>query len=565
MMSDDNRFAPNDNIDPDLQFFSDIHSNLEVDKQSQYFDLNNINQFLSSDNPNFLVMTYNIRSFHKNSDHFIAMLNLLDEHPDVIILTETWNTPANVSQCYLEGYDAHHVYRENARGGGVSIFCKNSFNSSKLNTISVCNNFVECCSIRVRVGTLDKVIAGIYRPPGNLYDVFLNYINYILEDSCIKNNNAILAGDFNVNLINFDSAISTDVLNLLQSYQFIPVITKPTRFPSDSSNIQPSLLDHIYVNSLEIYKSGIILYDQTDHCPVFYQISFQQLQKQKIKVSFRLHLPEFVDKFAQQISSISWEVQPGTISQKFLLFNELCNTAYRTCFPLKTKFISIKRIQKPWIDATIFQIIKTKSHYFKLHRLGIISKSENNKYKNMLSNKIRHARKLHYRNSFDKCRNDIKATWKLIKSNLSPSYCRRNINSIIVNDCEVVDEEVMADKVNSYFSSIALQLKQNIPNNTDFSPCQFINFNNINSFFLAPITIDSCKKIISQLKNSSFGRDTMPTSIIKACNDIIAEPLVGLINNQCISEGVFPNFLKQATVTPIFKKGNTQDMSNYRV
>ena len=143
-------------------------------------------------------------------------------------------------------------------------------------------------------------------------------------------------------------------------------------------------------------------------------------------------------------------MQPGTISQKFLLFNELCNTAYRTCFPLKTKFISIKRIKKPWIDATIFQIIKTKSHYFKLYRLGIISKSENNKYKNMLNNKIRHARKLYYRNSFDKCRNDIKATWKLIKSNLSPSYCRRNINSIIVNDCEIVDEEVMADNFNSY-------------------------------------------------------------------------------------------------------------------
>ena len=37
-----------------------------------------------------------------------------------------------------------------------------------------------------------------------------------------------------------------------------------------------------------------------------------------------------------------------------------------------------------------------------------------------------------------------------------------------------------------------------------------------------------------------------------------------MLFNKCLSEGIFPNRLKLATNTPVFKNGNKDDFSNYR-
>ena len=36
------------------------------------------------------------------------------------------------------------------------------------------------------------------------------------------------------------------------------------------------------------------------------------------------------------------------------------------------------------------------------------------------------------------------------------------------------------------------------------------------------------------------------------------------IFNESINQGVFPDFLKIAKIRPVFKKGNRQEISNYR-
>ena len=51
--------------------------------------------------------------------------------------------------------------------------------------------------------------------------------------------------------------------------------------------------------------------------------------------------------------------------------------------------------------------------------------------------------------------------------------------------------------------------------------------------------------------------------MVKLLSDVIVRPLT-LISNQILSTGIFPDALKLSKVVPIFKKGNTKDMSNYR-
>ena len=55
----------------------------------------------------------------------------------------------------------------------------------------------------------------------------------------------------------------------------------------------------------------------------------------------------------------------------------------------------------------------------------------------------------------------------------------------------------------------------------------------------------------------------MPNSVLKAVKDIIAPSLTDLFNAS-IKAKIFPDDLKIARVTPIFKNGETDNLGNYR-
>ena len=68
-------------------------------------------------------------------------------------------------------------------------------------------------------------------------------------------------------------------------------------------------------------------------------------------------------------------------------FISTLNNLYCTAFPLKTKFVKNKRHFSPWITPEIINLLKAKSDYFFLYRAGVITKNENNTFKNVV-NKI---------------------------------------------------------------------------------------------------------------------------------------------------------------------------------
>ena len=84
-----------------------------------------------------------------------------------------------------------------------------------------------------------------------------------------------------------------------------------------------------------------------------------------------------------------------------------------------------------------------------------------------------------------------------------------------------------------------------------------------NSFYLHPVTPGECEIIIGQLRNSSYGKTSIPVRLFKNVKNYVCNPLANLIN-ESFNTGVFPAELKLATITPIFKKGDKTNVSNYR-
>ena len=58
------------------------------------------------------------------------------------------------------------------------------------------------------------------------------------------------------------------------------------------------------------------------------------------------------------------------------------------------------------------------------------------------------------------------------------------------------------------------------------------------------------------------GPDLIPPKLIKTARPQIANVLTGMINN-AIDEGIFPDSLKRAQVTPVFKKADNLTKENY--
>ena len=499
----------------------------------------------------------------KNVTSFSALLNVLNTAPDIIILTETWLTELDRDYANIYGYTATHTIRNTGRSGGVSIYVRNCYDVDVLSGLCICSETIESCAVEVNIGGQNISIVGIYRPHNDTIDNFSNVMNMLLEDPILNNKKICLAGDFNVNLLNSDSHDVISFVNNMQSSHCLPIITKPTRFPSGNNIGEPSLLDHMWLNNIEVYTSGIILYDLTDHCPVFVCFNHGVVDDRHkfVKVKFRVQSNKCHDDFIDELGRINWDFSDfNDINDKTAYFLDKINSLYCKCFPLRSKNISLKRLEKSWLTPAIIRSIKTKSNYFKLFRMGIISREVNNRYKNCLNSIIRRAKNTYYNNVFVNCKNNVRKSWDVLKKLMCKTNDRKSIKSIIINNNVINCEHDISNAFHDYFSTVATKLEEDMPPG-DGLPPQITPVPQ--SMFLFPATADECNKVISNLKTSNAGSNNMSVPILKNVKHILASPIAYLINDS-FQSGIFPDSLKIACITPIFKQGDCSLLSNYR-
>jgi len=174
-------------------------------------------------------------------------------------------------------------------------------------------------------------------------------------------------------------------------------------------------------------------------------------------------------------------------------------------------------------------------------------------------------RKNYYANRFSELKNDIKKTWKLIKSVIQENNPKHDsIHELTINGQTVSDKSIMANKFNEYFGNIGNDLAKKIPKLSE-SYSDYINhIQPINSFFSKPTDSVEIIDIVQNLKsNKSPGFDDIHPSVVKSIIPLIAQPLSEIFNIS-LSSGIFPDYLKIAKVIPIFKNDDKKQISNYR-
>lgn len=185
-------------------------------------------------------------------------------------------------------------------------------------------------------------------------------------------------------------------------------------------------------------------------------------------------------------------------------------------------------------------------------------------YKRIYFKVIRQAKSKYFTDILTNSTNKGKDAWKLIK--YSSTIKQKKSNTIIQiedNGTKIQNEHLISSSFNDHFSKVGLKLSESITE----PPLEAASQRRIQAEFpliLTDVTPEEVTLAAKRLKNkTSFGLDGVSNKLIKSCIQHISLPLARIATDS-FNQGMFPNSLKQVTVTPIFKGGDSNKVDSYR-
>ena len=133
---------------------------------------------------------------------------------------------------------------------------------------------------------------------------------------------------------------------------------------------------------------------------------------------------------------------------------------------------------------------------------------------------------------------------------------------LIVDKIEIHDAKSIAEKFNEFFVNIGPNLANKIPqcNLTFKSYLPTVN-TTLKETVLSENEFEEAFKTLK--RNKAPGHDGLDVNIITSVYEFIKKPLLKIFN-ESINLGIFPEKMKIAKVTPIFKSGKKELLTNYR-
>ena len=411
-------------IDPDYQFYNDEHCIMNVQNCEYYNETSLLKKTVQNNDYSqcFSVLHFNIRSMPKNLNNFEQYLQCHSHNFKIIGFSETWLSEINSQNYTLSGYNIENNFRINKSGGGVSVCVRHDIEYRLRNDLSLLNSNLESIFIEIpksEFNSIKTIIVGIlYRPPNTAIEEFNDSLNDILKQVITKNYTIYLLGDFNINLLNIDShSHSSDFLDLMYSYGFMPLINKPTRVTSQSATI----IDHIYCN--DVHNShllnGILVTDITDHYPIFSININQDIQAKTLYFTNRSLCDNNIDTFVDKLRLCDWNdvYTQNNVNDAFQHFYVYFTKTYNECFPVKTHKTGYKN-RKTWLTRGLKTSIQNKNMlYLKYRKNDNLENLQKYKtYKSLLNKILRYSEQKYFDDYFLKCKHNLKKIWSKIKT-----------------------------------------------------------------------------------------------------------------------------------------------------
>ena len=206
-----------------------------------------------------------------------------------ICIQESWiHDDSKIPLVALEGYQCFSIKATTSSHGGLITYVDDKYDVQVKKTVDD-SNIWEGLFLELNHSSFqNKIIIGnVYKPPrdnnsARNINAFKSEIEPIIQEIGTSNNEALVCGDYNINLLGINGeAHFSDFVDTMLGHSFYPKITLPTRLNRTSG---ATLIDNIYCKlssqTLTI-SAGIILDEISDHYPYFLGIDNLNIKQTK--------------------------------------------------------------------------------------------------------------------------------------------------------------------------------------------------------------------------------------------------------------------------------------------
>ena len=501
----------------------------------------------------------NICIVHVNTASLRNKIDLLEAEChkyDIITISETWLTNQDNNQSIaLPNFNSPvRLDRPNDPHGGVAIYVRNTIQCKPRPDLHVPH--LEAVWIETRLNQVPLLVGSFYRPPNSHVDYWA-----LINESISKANDDmkryIVLGDFNTDWLLNPSKHLLDITHLFNLHQ---AINKPTRI----TNFSSKCLDLIFTQSPDIIvHSDVAPAFCSDHSTPYVKLKCVRNGSATFERTIYNYNELDKYKFIALLNEESWMkiISDYTIDESCELLTNTIMELAKKCMPSKT--VKIRLRDSPWMNSEIRILLKRRNKIHKrarkCNKAELWSSFRN--YRNYVIDRIRNRQRQYFEELNDIiCSPDkfgSKQWWKLVNKFLCKKGSQaEGIPPIEHNGTLHYNNKDKANVFNEIFVS---QSSLDDPN----SPLPHVDFH-AQDLSEIQISEQDVKNEIKKLTlNKATGPDKIHNILLIAASDVLAKPLSSFFN-RCLEESKFPTPWKLAHVTPVYKKGNKDDCTNYR-
>ena len=492
---------------------------------------------------------------------------------DVLVLSES-KLDESFKQELLD-IDGYSCIRQDKRSnsGGLLTYISNDIPYS-IGDFKICNNEIECMSLELHLAEGKVMLLGMYKNPRTDPVRFKTFFKETFERVSDLHDNIVIIGDLNFNMLQ-DNMLST----IIPTYNLTNIIKDVTCFKSKD----PTLIDVMLVTKRRKFLTGFSvptgisdfhnmiggvfrLHRPTPKMKKIYVRKLAKIDFEKVRVDLsEINLPDLVMK------------ANGVNEAYDIIQRELCNLLDKHA-PKKEKIIRKNdfHCMTKELRKAIYHRNRLRNKYFKIRSNGYLTL-----YK-MQRNKVTAIKRKEISKYFEeKCKEGTKNKdfWKAVKPIFSKSRTKSDTIPLRENDEIITDEQKVCNIFNNFFQNIGSEI--GTPENNDISTNEIIeqygNHSSVNtikeriktgtngnSFMFRFVSEREVAKTINSLSvKKGAGYDELPPKFIKMVSGEMIKPLTLLVN-RCILENTFPDKMKRANITPLYKKKDKLNKDNFR-
>ena len=424
----------------------------------------------------------------------------------------------------------------------------------------------EGCWCEIKLKGQDKLLVGcIYRSPNSdasNNESMMKDIREICNN--IQHTHLLLCGDFNIPGIDWteeipqanSSSLALKFMDCVRDCFLHQHVKKPTH---SRINQAENVLDLVLTNE-EGMVDGM-KYDtplgKSDHLVLKFNFLCYKEDNHSNPIKYMYHKGNY-EKIKENMADHNWreDMEDLNTEESWSLFEDRITKSMEENIP-KTKPTPGKKRKPLWMNEKVLIKLKKKSAAYKRY-MQTREGEEHQKYaqaRNQAKWACRAAVREFEMNIAKEAKTNPKAFYNYTKSKFKTKSSIPDLD--LPGGEKTMGDKQKANLLNNFFSSVFT--KEDLSNMPEFERREITDE-------MKDLTITEnmvVKKLKNLNPNKSGGMDGISPRVLMEAAEAIKTP-VTIIMNKSLKEGHLPQSWKDATVTPIYKKGKKTSPGNYR-